>query len=111
MPAAIVVTRWFRDDIERQEAWLAENVPSAWLAAFSEALRVTRRRLARFPAIGAVARADERVVLRELPFPRRLPYLVQYVHEAGEPIRRIWLVRLLHYGQRRTEPDLSGWPW
>lgn len=97
--------------MERQAAWLAEHAPPGWLSAFFDAVRDVHRRLARFPTIGTVVRADERIVLRELPFPRRLPYLAQYAHAAAEPIERIWLVRLFHYAQRRPEPDLSGWPW
>ncbi len=111
MLARVLVRRRFRADVERQAAWLAEHAPPGWLDAFFVALRDAHRRLARFPALGPVVQADERIVLRELPIARRLPYLVQYAHEPTEPIRRVWLVRLFHYGQRRPEPDLSGWPW
>jgi len=111
MPARIRVRRRFREDVEHQEAWLAEHAPRAWLDAFFEGLDAARRRLMRFPEVGVVLKADERVVLRELPFPRRLPYVVQYAYEPIRPIRQLWLVRLFHYGQRRDEADLSGWPW
>jgi hypothetical protein len=111
MPARIRVRRRFREDVERQEAWLAEHAPRAWLEAFFEGLDAARRRLIRSPELGIVLKADQRVVLRELSFARRLPYIVQYVHEPVRPIRQLWLVRLFHYGQYRKEPDPSGWPW
>lgn len=111
MPAGVHVHRWFQRDVERQAEWLEEHSEAARLRSFLAGLRDAQKLIARFPAIGTVLMSDERVVLRELPFPRRLPYLLQYVHEPKEPIRRVWLVRLFHHGQRRAEPDLSGWPW
>jgi hypothetical protein len=84
---------------------------SGWLDRFEEGLAKAEELIARFPAIGAPVRRDERIVLRRWSFPDDLPFIVLYVHRARSPIREAWLVRLFHFAQERTPLDPSDARW
>lgn len=74
------------------------------------AIREVERQLSRFPERGTALRRDDRYVLRHWPLPDGLPYLVQYIHRRGRPVKDVWLARLWHYSQERVDPDQLDWP-
>lgn len=104
------------EDLDRHRDFLVRQT------AFSPAERLRRledlysaigkieRQLSRFPERGAPLRQDDKYVLRHWPLPDGLPYLVQYIHRRGRPVKGVWLARLWHYSQQRAQPDLSDWP-
>lgn len=82
-----------------------------WLDALYAGLEEVAERLREFPRLGAIVGVTKAYALREWPFAEGLPYLVHYAHPRTGRIRAVWLIRLWHFGQRRSTPDLSGWPW
>lgn len=98
-----------RDFLVRQTAFSPEERLRRLDDLYS-AIGQVERQLSRFPARGTPLRQDDRYVLRHWPLPGGLPYLVQYIHRRGRPVKDVWLARLWHYSQQRAEPDLSDWP-
>jgi len=98
-----------RDFVVRQTAFSVEERLRR-LEDLYAAVGQVERQLSRFPERGAPLRQDDRYVLRHSPLPGGLPYLIQYIHRRGRPVKVVWLARLWHYLQQRADPELSDWP-
>lgn len=107
MPARIRLGGQFLRDFRHQEAWLVERGEIEWLHGFDTALERLKAILTRFPESGSTVRSGRRHVLRELTFPRGLPYVVYYVHLRRRPVREVRLLRLFHHAQQRPRIDFE----
>lgn len=96
--------------MRQKVAWLIERGESDWVDRLELEVQAAVARIARFPEAAPVERQTERNVIRRARV-GGLPYVILYVHTPQRPIREVWLARLLHYRQERTDSEPSDWPW
>lgn len=81
--------------------WLEANAGPERVESFIVGLETVRRRLTAFPLIGSAVWRSPRSIVRMLPFPHPLPYVVYYRHSVEEPVVLIELIRLFGATQDR----------
>lgn len=101
-----MATPRFRDDVEAVLHWLRAHRRSEDGERFLSALQRMRATLGRFPGIGGSVVERSGVSVRVLGL-GRLPYLVWYAYESGDPATPVWLLVLKHEDQDRARFDPS----
>jgi len=86
-----------------QLAWLVSQGASTRIVQLTDGLHEVVRMLSAFPVAGPKVAESGSVLLRKLIFPKG-PFVAWYLYDAAEPDGELWLVRLFHARQKRSNP-------
>jgi plasmid stabilization system protein ParE len=91
----------FQTDLRIQLRWLSEHRDHAFIQRLRAGLKDAATLLATLPGVGSIEHIEGSVVLRRFIL-RKLPYVLWFVGDAGDPGADLWLIRLFHVRQDRA---------